>query len=120
MFVYEFSFDSCYFLLTMFFVFPNGFGDKNADVPNFSLVNQPRLDKIQKAEMFIHSDSQLRAAHLILGYTPISKSFQVPKCVIKAKDPRLHWISIVVPSFLITGAIIEGIPKAPLPSQYTT
>ena len=65
-----------------FFVFPNGFADKNVAVPNFSLVNQPNLDKILKAEVFVHSDGQLRAAHLILRYTSISKSFQALKCVI--------------------------------------
>ena len=59
--------------------------------------------------MFVHSDGQLRAAYLILDYTPISKSYQVPKCVIKGKDPRLHRISVAVPSLLTTGSILEGI-----------
>ena len=63
------------FLLTVFFIFPNGFIDKNATVPNFNLVNQSSLVKILKAEVFVHNDGQLKAAHLILGYTPISKSF---------------------------------------------
>ena len=99
-------------------------------MPNFNLVNQPSLDKILKAEVFVHSDGQLRATHFILDYTPISKSYQAPKCVIKAKNPRLHQISIVVPSFLIFGPIpegtltaypiLEGIPKVALPPQYTT
>jgi len=38
---------------------------------------------------------------LILGYTPISSSFQAPKCVIRARDPRLHQISVAVPGFLL-------------------
>ena len=69
-------------------------------------------------------------AHLILGYTPISSSFQVPKCVIKDKDPRLHRISVATLSFLITGPIpegilttdpiLEGIPKVALPFQQAT
>ena len=50
-FVYEFSFNSRHFS-----VFPNGFADKNVVVPNFSLVNQLSLDKILKAEVFVHSD----------------------------------------------------------------
>ena len=114
----------------MFFCFfLNGFVDKNATVPNFSLVNQMSLDKILKAEVFIHSEGQLRVAHLILDYTPISKSYQASKCVINAKDPRLHRISIVASGFLIAGPILEGmlttnpipegIPKVALPSQYT-
>ena len=62
--------------LTVFFVcFLNGFADKNAAVPNFNLVNQPSLDKILKAEVFVYNDSQLLAAHLILGYNPLSLSF---------------------------------------------
>ena len=63
---------------------------KNAAISNFSFVNQQSLDKILKVEVFVHTGGQLRVAHLILDYIPISESFQVPKCVIKAKDPRLH------------------------------
>ena len=59
-------------------------------MPNFNLINQESLDKILKAEVFVHLDSQLRAAHLILGYNLISKRFLVPKCVIMAKDLRLQ------------------------------
>ena len=79
--------------------------------------------------MFVHSDGQLRAAHLILSYTPISKTFQVQKCVINAKDPCLHRISVTVLGFLITSAIPEGtfttdpipddVPKVALPLQRT-
>ena len=76
-------------LLMIFFVFRNGFANKNATIPNFGLMNQASLDKILKAEVFIHTDSHLRVAHLILDYFPISKSFQAPKCIIKARDPRL-------------------------------
>ena len=41
----------------MFFVSLNGFADKNAIIPNFNLMNQPSLDKILKAEVFVHTDS---------------------------------------------------------------
>ena len=51
-------------------------------------------------------DGQLRAAHLILGYTPISRAFQAPKCVIRAKDPRLHRISVAYEGFVVP----KGIP----------
>ena len=79
--------------------------------------------------MFVHTNGQLRAAYLILDYIPISKGFQAPKCVIKAKDPYLQRISIAAPGFLITGpipegtlstsSIPEGIPKVALPPQHT-
>ena len=98
------------------FCFPNGLVDKNAAVPKFTLVNEQSLDKILKAEVFVHSDGQLRAVHIILCYTPISTSFQAPKCIIKARDPHLNRISVVVPSFLTADPILEGILKIALPS----
>ena len=57
-------------------------------------------------------DNQLRVAQLILGYTPISCTFQVPNCVIKARDPCLHRISIVVEGFLLPegASLPEGVP----------
>ena len=61
---------------------------------------------------------------------PISKSYQASKCIIKAKDPRLHRISVTTSGFLTTSPIpkgtlttdpiLEGIPKVALPPQYTT
>ena len=72
-------------------------------------MNQASLDKILKAEVFVHTNSQLKAARLILDYILISKSFQVPKCIIKARDARLQRISVVALGFLITGPILEGV-----------
>ena len=90
-------------------------------------MNHASLDKILKAEVFVHANGQLRATHLILDYVPISKSFLVPKCVIKARDPQLQQTSIATPGFLIsspipkgtltTEPIFEGIPKVTLPIQ---
>ena len=101
-----------------FFCFPKDFADKHAPVLNFNLINQPDLDKILKAEVFIHSDGQLRAAHLILGYNLLSSSFQALKCVIKAKDLRLHLINITVPGFLNPGLGPQGVLKVELLLQY--
>ena len=44
-------------------------------------------------------DLQVRAAHKILGYDPIQKSFLAPKYVIKAKDPRLQKIIVAEHGF---------------------
>ena len=52
------------------------------------------------------ANGQLRAAHLILGYKPISRTFQAPRCVIRAKDPRLHRISVAYEGFVVP----KGIP----------
>ena len=57
--------------------------------------------------MFVNEvDGQLRVLHIILGYTLISFAFQAPKCVIKAKDPRLHRISVAHEGFIVP----KGIP----------
>ena len=65
------------------------------------------MDKVLRAEIYVNpSDGQLRAAHLILGYTPISRAFQAPSCVIKAKDPRLRRISVAYEGFLVP----QGVP----------
>ena len=52
------------------------------------------------------------ATHLILGYVPISCTFQAPKYVIKVRDPRLHRINVVVEGFLLLkgASIPEGVP----------
>ena len=52
------------------------------------------------------ADRQLRVAHLILGYTPISRAFQAPRCVIRAKDRQLHRINVAYEGFVVP----EGIP----------
>ena len=57
-------------------------------------------------------DNQLRAAYLILGYTPISRAFQAPKCIIKAHDPRLCRICVAVEGFLLPegASVLECVP----------
>ena len=44
---------------------------------------------------------QVRAAHKILRYDPIQKSFVAPKYVIKAKDPRLQKITVAEHGFFL-------------------
>ena len=84
-----------------------------------SLVNRASLDKILQSEVYVNeADVKLRAAHLILGYTPISCAFQAPRCVIKARDPRLHCISVAYEGFMVPEGIpiLEGTPfTQPLP-----
>ena len=52
------------------------------------------------------ANGQLRVAHLILGYTPLSLAFQALKYVIKARDPRLHRINVAYQGFIV----LEGVP----------
>ena len=65
------------------------------------------LDRILQSEVYVNkANGQLRAAHLILGYTPISHTFQAPRCVIRAKDPQLHRNSVAYEGFMVP----KGIP----------
>ena len=90
-------------------------------------MNQQSLDKILNAKVFVHTNDQLKVAYLILDDIPISKSFQAPRCVIKARDPHLHRISVAAPGFFTTSPIPKGtlttipipagIAKVALPSQ---
>ena len=122
--------------------FSYDFADSHVAELNLNLVNNDSLEKILQAKVFVNEDDQLRAAHLILGYKPISSSFQVPKCVIKARDPYLQRISVVVPGFLLpegipvpegtlstqpilegtlsTQPILKGVPKVAFPLQHST
>ena len=76
-------------------------------MPSLLLVNKASLDRILQAEVYINkSDGQLRAMHLILRYNPISCAFQAPTCVIRARDPRLHRISVAYEGFVVP----QGIP----------
>ena len=92
------------------------FEDKYSTTPYFNLVNELDLIRILKSKIFVHTDGQLRAAHIILGYDPISSSFQAPKYMIKAKDPQLQQINIVVPGFLASTSP-KGTQLAELPFQ---
>ena len=95
------------FLLKCTFLDFNGFANPNSTTPLFRLVNRASLDRILQSEVYINeADGQLRAAHLILGYTPISRAFQAPRYVIRTKDPRLHRISVAYEGFVVP----EGIP----------
>ena len=66
-------------------------------------------------EVFVNeADNQVRVAHKILRYDPIQKSFSAPKYMIRARDPRLHRITIVEHGFLLPegSPVPESVPLA--------
>ena len=94
-------------LLKWVFLGFNDIVDPHSTRPSLRLVNKASLDRILQSEVYVNkSDGQLTAAHFILGYTPISRTFQAPRCVIRAKDPRHHRISVAYEGFVVP----EGIP----------
>ena len=91
------------------------FADPHAFERHFHLTNWGDLETILKAAVFVNeAENQVRAAHKILGYDPIQKSFAAPKHVIRANDPRLQKIAVVEHGFLIPegSPFPEGIPLA--------
>ena len=94
----------------LLFLFLNEYNTTRAT----QLVNFKDLNKILRSKIFLHKDGQLRAAHVILGYTPSTKRFQNPKNIIKAKHPRLALIDMVVPGFLLTEPPPEATQDAQL------
>ena len=87
--------------------------DPHALERHFHLVNREDLETILKAEVFVNvANNQVKAAHKILEYDPIQKSFSASKYVIKAKDPRLHRITVVEHGFLLPegSPVPEGAP----------
>ena len=76
------------------------FADPHAFEHHLHLVNRADLESILRAKVFVNeSDHQVRAAHKILGYNPIQRSFAAPKYVIKAKDPWLQKITVAKHGF---------------------
>ena len=72
----------------------------------------------------MNDDGQLRAAHLILDYEPLTRSFQDVSNAIRANDYRLAHIGVSRPHFLaphdlppIDHPIPQGIPLAAHPIQ---
>ena len=94
-------------VLKLFLVIPTDIANPRATTPSLRLVNKASLDRVLQAEIYVNeSNGQLRAAHLILSYNPISRAFQAPSCVIKAKDPRLRRISVAYEGFVVP----QGVP----------
>ena len=72
----------------------------------------------------MNNDGQLWAAHLILDYKPISKTFQDVGNTIKANNYRLARIDVSRPTFLaphdlppVAHPILQGIPLVARPIQ---
>lgn len=80
-------------------------------------ANLTNLTRIFQSEIFLHTDRKLCAAHIILGYKPISSNFQSPMNLINAKNPQLKQIHVVVPAFL-TSPPPEGSHHAVLPVHH--
>ena len=74
--------------------------------PNINFVNVADLNKVLKSEVFVSEDKQLRAIHLILNFQPLFNKFQDVGHAIRAGDPQLARIDVLVPRFLAREDIV--------------
>ena len=72
----------------------------------------------------MNDGGQLRAAHLVLDYEPLSRSFQDVGNAIRVNDYRLARIDVSRPHFLaphdlqlVDHPILQGVPLAAQPIQ---
>ena len=98
--------------------------DKTQVTPRISLINILVLNYLLRSQIFVNDDKQLRAAHLILDYEPLSRSFLDVGNAIRANDYRLAHIDVSRPHFLaphnllpVNHPIPQGIPLAAQPIQ---
>ena len=60
--------------LTIIF-FSDVFANKDHVAPRISLTNVSAFNYLLRSEIFVSKDEQLRVAHLILAYVPLSHIF---------------------------------------------
>ena len=84
----------------------------------------PALNYLLRSQIFVNDDGQLHAAHLVLDYEPILRTFLDVSNSIRANDYRLARIDISRPGFLaphdlplVDHPILQGIPFAAQPLQ---
>ena len=97
------------------------FVDPHAYQRHFHLVNRVDLETVLQAAVFVNDgDGQVRAAHKILGYAPVQKSFADARHVISASHPRLPKITVVETRFLISEvpSVPGSIPLVDLSSSH--
>ena len=97
------------------------FVDPRAYQQHFHLVNRVDLETVLQAAVFVNDgDGQVRAAHKILGYAPVQKSFADPRHVISDSRPWLPKITVVESRFLISegSSVPEGVPLVDLSSSH--
>ena len=88
-------------------------------------MNVQALNYLLRSEIYVNEDGQLRVAHLVLGYEPLSRTFQDIGQSIRADSPRLARIDVSKPRFLarddlrsvVLPVVQNPPPAAQLPPQ---
>ena len=89
------------------------FANKRQVTPKLNLTNIVALNYLLRSEIFVSKDRQLRAIHLIFDFEPISDIYQEIGHAIRAGDPRLARIDVLILNFLAQ----KDLPPVVLPLQ---
>ena len=101
------------FVFIIIIFFSDIFVDKEHVSPKLSLVNVPGFNYLLRSEILVSEDGQLRAAHLILDYEPISRIFQDAAQALRAGSSR-RGPDVSKPGFLAW----RDLPPVQLPIRY--
>ena len=102
------------FVFIIIIFFSDIFANKEHVSPKLSLVNVPGLNYLLRSEIFASEDGQLRVAHLILDYKPISRIFQDAGQALRAGNSKLVRIDVSKPVFLAQ----RDLPPVQLPIRH--
>ena len=84
-------------------------------------MNVPVLNYLLRSDIYVVEDEQLRACHLVLGYQPLTRSFQAIGHAIRAGSPRLVRIDVSKPKFLarhdLEPVVLPSVQDPPLAAQ---
>lgn len=66
------------------------------------LINSMNLNRLLRSPIYPHTDGQLRAAYLILGYSPMYRSFQAAGKMITLRHPLLPYIDVRCKGYILS------------------
>ena len=105
---------SHYMFFIIIILFSDIFTDKEHVSPKLSLINIPGLNYLLRSEIFVSEDGQLRVAHLILDYKPISHIFQDAGQALRVGNSKLARIYVSKLVFLVQ----RDLPPIQLPIRH--
>ena len=78
------------------------FSDKQAFKKKKQSINSMDLNRLLRSPIYQHSNGQLRAAYLILNYSPVYRSFQALGKAITTRHPLLPYIDIHCKGYILS------------------
>lgn len=68
--------------------------DGKGFLSDLKVVHVRDLNFVLRSEIFVHMDGQLRASHLILGCTPMYKTWQPFNQALSVDSPLLSYVGV--------------------------